>query len=160
MKNVLFLFAALVVSVAASAQEYMYDKDILYKGAPDEYTEKMCRMDIAYQDGAEGRPVIVWFHGGGLTRGSKTVPKALLKDGVIVASVGYRFVSEVSIPEILDDAAASLDWVLKNISRYGGDVTRKRKLLEKQKEGKKKMRKLGSVEVPKDAFMAVLKLDE
>lgn len=124
MKNVLFLFAALVVSVAASAQEYMYDKDILYKGAPDEYTEKMCRMDVAYQDGAEGRPVIVWFHGGGLTRGSKTVPKALLKDGVIVASVGYRFVSEVSIPEILDDAAASLDWVLKNISRYGGDVTR------------------------------------
>lgn len=124
MKRILLLAFALVVTVTASARNYSYDKEILYKGAPDSYTEKMCRLDVAYEEGTEGRPVIVWFHGGGLTSGWRHIPETLLRDGAIVVGVGYRFVTEVSLAETLDDAAASVDWVLNNITRYGGDLSK------------------------------------
>lgn len=126
MKRVLLILLACVMAVQlpARGREYVYEQDILYKGAPDAYTEKMCRLDVAYEKGTEGRPVIVWFHGGGLTSGHRQVPEALLRDGAVVVGVGYRFVSEVSLPETIDDAAASVAWVLENISRYGGDLSK------------------------------------
>ena len=69
----------------------------------------------------------------------------------IQASSGGRVISRANVKATRKDVLAKC---------YGGDISRKKKLLEKQKKGKKRLKRIGNVEIPQDAFMAVLKLDD
>ena len=120
MKRILLLVVALVASVALYAQEYKFSREINYR-TDDEYATKMCRVDIAAPEGAKDAPVIVWFHGGGLTGGKKQIPQAIMRDGCVVVGGGYRFSPNVKVTQIVDDAACAVAWVFNNIEKWGGN---------------------------------------
>ena len=127
--SLLALFFTLGLSSVCSAQDkgqqepaYTIDKDILYRTGDDltPYMQERCRLDVYYPTGVKSFPTVVWFHGGGITGGNKSIPKGLQEKGIAVVAVNYRLHPQVEAPAYIEDAAASVAWTFNNISKYGG----------------------------------------
>ena len=110
----------------AETEKYTTVADLLYREGDDlsAYARERCRLDLYYPAAARDFATIVWFHGGGLTSGNRSVPAALRGQGMAVVAVNYRLSPQVRSPTYIEDAAAAVAWVFKHIESYGGSARR------------------------------------
>lgn len=127
-KNICLLFFVCIALFAKAQNSSNYE---VFKNIPyypqsirdtNRYIKEQCLLDIYKPISKTNTPVIVWFHGGGLTGGTKDIPKELLDYGYLIVSVEYRLSPKVKAPSYIEDAAAGTAWVFNNIEKYSGNI--------------------------------------
>jgi dipeptidyl aminopeptidase/acylaminoacyl peptidase len=123
---VLFFVGIFVSGKSQTNSNYEVVKNIAYYPNniqdTNAYIKEQCVLDIYKPIGKTNAAVIVWFHGGGLTGGTKSIPKELLDYGYLIVSIEYRLSPKVKAPGYIEDAAAGTSWVFNNIEKYGGNA--------------------------------------
>jgi len=128
--GVVALALASVAGALAAGQQpptnYETIREIPYYGEspPDDYARERCKLDLYHPVGVKDYPTVVWFHGGGLTQGNKSVPAGLKEKGIAVVAVNYRLSPRAKSPAYIQDAAAAVAWTFANIEKYGGSSKR------------------------------------
>jgi acetyl esterase/lipase len=122
-RNILASVRGKVEDGPAAFAERPADKDPEYRLKTEigyRRDEARCRLDVYYPAGSKDFPTVVWFHGGGLSKGNRSIPVPLRRQGIAVVAVNYRLSPDHKSPAFLEDAAGAVAWTFANIEKLGG----------------------------------------